>query len=167
MLVPGTSLGVDFRYPLVSVSRLFEEWGFHLYLCPASPLWVSHFGDHLRLQLPFPQDEGLPGAPAPQNAGVFPGVYAGAFPVATGNTFTIWIWSTSLVVQWLRLWAPKAAGQSSNLGWGTRSHVLQLKIPYANWRPHILQLKNPHPTTKTWHSLNKEITAFSNWCLGK
>ena len=35
---------------------------------------------------------------------------------------------TSLVVQWLRLWAPNAGGLGSIPGQGTRSHMLQLKI---------------------------------------
>ena len=35
---------------------------------------------------------------------------------------------TSLVVQWLRLHSPSAE-PGSILGWGTGSHMLQLKIP--------------------------------------
>ena len=34
-------------------------------------------------------------------------------------------------VQWLRFHAPKAEGQSFIPGEGTRSHLLQLKIPHA------------------------------------
>ena len=34
---------------------------------------------------------------------------------------------TSLVVQWLRLWAPKAGDPNSIPGQGTRSHMLQLR----------------------------------------
>ena len=37
----------------------------------------------------------------------------------------------SLVVWWLRLRAPEAGGPDSTLGWGTRSHMPQLKIPHA------------------------------------
>ena len=42
------------------------------------------------------------------------------------------------MVQWLRLCAPYAGGPGSIPGQGTRSHVLQLKIP--------------HSATKTWSS---------------
>ena len=49
----------------------------------------------------------------------------------------------SLVIQWLRFWAPNAGGLSSILGQGTRSHMLQLKILHA--------------TTKTWHSQINEL----------
>ena len=35
---------------------------------------------------------------------------------------------TSLVVQWLRLHAPNAGSLGSIPGWGTRSHMPQLKI---------------------------------------
>ena len=44
----------------------------------------------------------------------------------------------SLVVQWLRFCAPNAGGPGSIPRQGTRSHVLQLKIP--------------HSATKTWSS---------------
>ena len=45
---------------------------------------------------------------------------------------------TSLVVHWLRLHAPKAGHLGSIPGQGTRSHMMQLKIPHA--------------ATKSWHS---------------
>ena len=45
---------------------------------------------------------------------------------------------TSLVVQWLRFWAPNAGGLGSIPGRGTRAH--------------ILQLKTLHAATKIWHS---------------
>ena len=48
-----------------------------------------------------------------------------------------------LVIQWLRLHAPKAQDPGSIPGHGTRSHMPQLKIPCA--------------TTKTWH---KQINTF-------
>ena len=38
---------------------------------------------------------------------------------------------TSVVVQWLRVWAPNAGGPGSILGQGTRSHMIQLKILHA------------------------------------
>ena len=47
---------------------------------------------------------------------------------------------TSLVVQWLRLWAPNAGGPGSIPGQGTRSHMPQ-------WRLEIL-----HAATKTCRS---------------
>ena len=46
---------------------------------------------------------------------------------------------SSLVVQWLRLCAPNARDLGSIPGWGTRSHLLQLKI--AQWRSYMPQLK--------------------------
>ena len=42
---------------------------------------------------------------------------------------------TSLVVQWLRLWASNAGGPGSISGQGIRSHMPQLRV-------HKLQLKN-------------------------
>ena len=41
------------------------------------------------------------------------------------------IQGTSVVVQWLRLHAPKAGRPGSNRGQGTRSHVPRLKSPHA------------------------------------
>ena len=38
---------------------------------------------------------------------------------------------TSLVVQWLKLWAPIAGDPGLILGQGSRFHMLQLKIPHA------------------------------------
>ena len=38
---------------------------------------------------------------------------------------------TSLVVQWLRLCAPNAGDLGLIPGWGSRSYMLQLKIPHA------------------------------------
>ena len=46
------------------------------------------------------------------------------------------------VVQWLRLHTPSAGGLGSIPGQGTRSHMPQLKIPYAAARA-------PHATRKT------------------
>ena len=55
------------------------------------------------------------------------------------------------MVQWLRLQAPNAEGQGSIPGWGTRSHMPQLRV-------RVLQLKIPHATTKTRCSqINKYI----------
>ena len=49
---------------------------------------------------------------------------------------------TSLVVLWLKLWAPNAGGPGSNSGQGTRCYMLQLKV-------HMPQLKKiPHAATK-------------------
>ena len=56
---------------------------------------------------------------------------------------------TSLVVQWLRLHAPKAGGLGSTPDQWTRSHMLQLRIS-------MLQIKILHAATKTQHSqINK------------
>ena len=66
---------------------------------------------------------------------------------------------TSLVVQWLRLWAPNAGGPGSIPGQGTRSHMPQL-------RPHMLQLKILHMATKIpcaatkTHQTNKQINKY-------
>ena len=48
---------------------------------------------------------------------------------------------TSLLVQWLRLLAPKAGGPGSIPGWGMRSHMLQLRV-------HTPQLKHSHAAMK-------------------
>ena len=42
--------------------------------------------------------------------------------------FVLYFKGTSLVVEGLGLWAPNAGGRDSIPGWGTRSHMLQLKI---------------------------------------
>ncbi|TEA37240.1 hypothetical protein DBR06_SOUSAS10010015, partial [Sousa chinensis] len=56
----------------------------------------------------------------------------------------------SLVVQWVRLRAPKARGPGSIPGWGTRSHMPQLRSPHATMKvPKIL-----HAATKTRLSQN-------------
>ena len=55
----------------------------------------------------------------------------------------------SLVVQWLRLHAPKAGGPGSIPGQRTRSHMLQLRVC-------IPQLKFPHASTKDPACCNKD-----------
>ena len=55
---------------------------------------------------------------------------------------------TSLVVQWLQLLAPNAEGPGSIPGQGTRSHILQLKIPRA--------------LTKTQHVQMSKLINFKN-----
>ena len=50
-----------------------------------------------------------------------------------------------LVIQWLRIQAPNAESPGLIPGQGTRSHMLQLKIPRAT-------RKIPHAATKTQHS---------------
>ena len=58
---------------------------------------------------------------------------------------------TSLVVQWLGLRIPNAGDPGLISGWGTRSHMLQLRV-------HKPQLKILSATTKTPHSqIKKEI----------
>ena len=52
---------------------------------------------------------------------------------------------SSLVIQWLRIRAPNAEGPGLIDSQGTRSHMLQLKIPRAT-------RKIPHAATKTQHS---------------
>ena len=53
--------------------------------------------------------------------------------------------STSLVVQWLRLHTPSASDPGLISGQGTRSSMLQLKIPHLKWR-----LKTLCAAAKTW-----------------
>ena len=48
---------------------------------------------------------------------------------------------TSLMVQWLRPFAPSAGDLGSISGWGTRAHMPQLRV-------HMLQLKVLHAATK-------------------
>ena len=55
------------------------------------------------------------------------------------------MWGTSLVVQWLRLWAPNAGAPCSIPGQGTGCYTPQLRI-------HKLKLKIPRATAKTWCS---------------
>ena len=55
------------------------------------------------------------------------------------------IQGTSLVVQRLRLWAPKAEGPSSNPGQGTRLHTPQLRVHMPQRRSQI-----PQAAAKTW-----------------
>lgn len=51
-----------------------------------------------------------------------------------------------LIVQWLRPHAPNAGGLGAVPGWGTRSHMLQLRVCMP-------QLKSLHAAAKTGHSL--------------
>ena len=55
-------------------------------------------------------------------------------------------WGSSLVIFWLRFWAPFTGGLGRIPGQGTRSHMPQLKILYV--------------TTKTWHSQPDTVTGF-------
>ena len=65
----------------------------------------------------------------------------------------------SLVVQWLRFWAPTAGGTGSIFGQGTRSHMPQL-------RAHMLQhaaTKTLRATNENQHSqINKNYNIFLN-----
>ena len=65
-----------------------------------------------------------------------------------------------MVVQWLRLQAPNAAGLGSVPGQGTRSHKPQLKSPHA-------PVKSPHTAAETRCSqtqfFKKEIV-YEIWC---
>ena len=44
---------------------------------------------------------------------------------------------TSLVAQWLRLWAPNAEGLGSIPGQGTGSHMPQLRVHMLQLRPGV------------------------------
>ena len=79
---------------------------------------------------------------------------------------------TSLMVQWLRLQAPNAGGLGSIPGQGTRSHMLQRKIPRVQQRQ--LEISTKISTaTKTRCNLSKEKrkerTALQRaaWKLGR
>ena len=61
---------------------------------------------------------------------------------------------TSLIVQWLRLWAPNAGGLGLIPGQRTGSHMLQLRVC-------ILQLKILCAAVKTQHSqINQSINKY-------
>ena len=62
---------------------------------------------------------------------------------------------TSLVVWWLRLHAPRAGALGSIPGWGTRSHLPQLRVYMGNWK--ILCT-----TSKTWCSQIYIYIGFNN-----
>ena len=59
---------------------------------------------------------------------------------------------TSLVVQWLRLHTPNAGGLGLIPGWGTRSHMPQLRVCMLQQGLKILDA-----TTKTQYSKKKKI----------
>ena len=56
---------------------------------------------------------------------------------------------TSLVVQWLRLWAPNAEGPGLNAGQGTRSYMPQLKIPQATTKTPCSQINEYYQKHRT------------------
>ena len=64
---------------------------------------------------------------------------------------------TSLVFQWLGLWAPNAGDLGSISGQGTRSHMLPLWVDMSHWRSYILQqrLKTLFAAAKIQRSQNK------------
>ena len=67
------------------------------------------------------------------------------------HTHTHKSWGASLVVQWLRLFTPKAGGADSIPGQGTRSHMPKLRIRILRTK-----IEDLHAPAKTWHSqINK------------
>ena len=74
-----------------------------------------------------------------------------------GLDVSVKVFGTSLVVQWVRLHAPKAGGPGSISGWGTRSlmHAATKKSASTTKRSRMPQLKIPRAATKTWCSLNE------------
>ena len=69
---------------------------------------------------------------------------------------------TSLVIQWLRLWAPSAGGLSFIPCQGTRYHMLQLRVLMLP-KKRILHgaKKIPHAVTRTQSSeINREMTCL-------
>ena len=72
---------------------------------------------------------------------------------------------TSLVVQLLRLPTPNAGGPGLILGWGIKSHVLQLKILHEQLRPGEInkyykerKWNRPHLETYTHEKSELSIT---------
>ena len=69
----------------------------------------------------------------------------------------------SLVAQWPRLQTPNAGGPGLSPGWGTRSHMPQLRV-------HIPHLKNPCIATKTENSqintFKKELLLCARYWVG-
>ena len=66
--------------------------------------------------------------------------FTGAWPLPTKSMLLEHIYkNASLVVQWLRLCTSGAGGRGSIPGWGTRSHLLQIRVC-------MLQLKILHAT---------------------
>ena len=64
-------------------------------------------------------------------------------------------WGPSLVIQWLRLYTPKAGGPGSIPGHRTRSHVLLLRACMPQLRVHMPQLRRscmPQPEDPACHS---------------
>ena len=74
-----------------------------------------------------------------------------------------------MVVQWLRLCAPTAGGLSSIPGWGTRSHMPQLRVLIPQLRPSVAKLKKkkraPEPSppwTEVHCSASKGAAIYSH-----
>ena len=66
-----------------------------------------------------------------------------------GNPFSRVLTGTPLVVQWLRLHAPNAGDLGLSPGWGTISHIGQLKILHATAEKEKKRKKKiPHAATK-------------------
>ena len=61
----------------------------------------------------------------------FPNGTSGKEPTYQCRRYKRHKFGTSLVIQWLRLWAPNAGGLGSILGQGTRSHMPQLRPRYS------------------------------------
>ena len=62
-------------------------------------------------------------------------------PLATNEWMLKNKTETSLVIQWLRLWAPNAGALGWIPGQGARSHMPQEEFTCCNYRSHTLQLK--------------------------
>ena len=60
------------------------------------------------------------------------------------------------MVQWLKLHAPNAGGPGSIPGRGTRSHILQLRVP-------VPQLKNLHADIKEPAYEKQEADGTDSW----
>ena len=82
---------------------------------------------------------------------------------------------TFLVIQWLRCWNPNSGGLSLIPSWGTRSHLLQLRLCILQLKIlcGTVKLKIPYATTKNWYSqvnlkkknlsIMRYIKIYFNW----
>ena len=64
------------------------------------------------------------------------------------------------MVQWLRLYPPYAGGLGAIPGQGNRSHMLQLKIPYAVTKTWNSQINNQNRNRNEYFLKKKSILVF-------
>ena len=90
----------------------------------------------------------------------FPSGTSGKEPTYQCRRYKRHRFETSLMAQWLRIWAPNAGGLGSILGQGTRSHMPQLWPKYSQINKYIFFKRERHrfnpwvrpiPWRRTWH----------------